>query len=59
MNAANDSLTELPQGRTHVQFFLGGICIASVRVEYAHAFRDAVATSAKGDALNLNNDQHS
>lgn len=35
-------LTELKCGKTHVQFFIEGNCIGTVRVEYAEAVKAAI-----------------
>lgn len=48
-------LIEKPCGKTHIQFFIEGICIATVRTEYAKAFREAVekyAPNANGTNQN-------
>lgn len=39
-------MTELKCGKTHIQFFIEGICIATVRTEYAQAFREAISSYA-------------
>lgn len=41
-------LTELKCGKTHVQFFIEGNCIGTVRVEYGEAVRAAIEAQIAG-----------
>ena len=35
-------LSEVKCGKTHIQIFLDGICICTVRVEYAQSVKDVI-----------------
>lgn len=41
-------LTELKCGKTHVQFFIEGNCIGTVRVEYGEAVKTAIEAQIAG-----------
>lgn len=48
-------LTELKCGKTHVQFFIEGNCIATVRNEYAETVKAAIEAQLVPIANDANN----